>query len=399
MTRTLIASTLALVLAGMLAAASPPAAPATPAPAPAAATTAPGDPTLITIHYKNAPPAAVFQDLFGQVGRDYITYPDAPTNWPAVSLDADKEPYWQVVARLNDALGAHTYLRRNGKVAVNRGQPSPDASVRCFSGPCMLLASTIMHTANFTDPDHLDECTLNVMLHIEPNLDVAAYSGRVFPDLAVDERGNSLVPPPPPPATPNSSAFAIRGQGIEPDLKPVKFDYQSYFQVVLRVPANAGYKIAQVKGSAHLKVIEKATIIDIPAADFAQPRSYEFHGAVIAVSAISNTNTGITQPYHVSLNITHVGMPDDDWAKINDLLDAASINILDAKDFPYFNPGSGMSGGRGSVNRIISSSLSPTEGRNQPDYSAGPAVKCRITLPEVIRDVPIPFEFKNLPLP
>ena len=86
----------------------------------------PGEPTLITLHHQDAPAEVVFKDLFGQIGRDYINYREGP--WPNVTIDATREPYWQVVAKLNDRLGAMMYLRRNGKVAVSSASSVPRKS-------------------------------------------------------------------------------------------------------------------------------------------------------------------------------------------------------------------------------------------------------------------------------
>jgi hypothetical protein len=382
------------LLACAMGAAPPPAPPTTPATGAAGSPDlSPLKPTLITIHHTDAPAAEVFKDLFGQIGRGYITYPDAPEKWPTVTLNAVNEPYWEVVARLDDALGAYAYPRRNGIIAINHGGPSPESGLRCFSGPCLMVARVISHTAYLTNPDHLDDCTINTMLLIEPTLQVAMYSGRVIPDVAVDERGVSLLPAP---AAPHP---VVRTLGIEPDLKPVQLDVYNEFQIVLRVPSNAGHKVARVKGNVHLKLMEKATVIDIPAAEFALPRTIDFLGARVAISAVKESGAGINRSFRVSLDMTHAGISDEQWARVFTLLDAATISIVDADGFPFFTAGSGGGGSVESVNRIISGTFRPTEGNNVPGYQAGEPAFCRITLPEVIRDVAIPFEYKDLPLP
>jgi hypothetical protein len=366
-----------------------------------------GEPTLITLHYNNAPAEAVFKDLGVQMGREYVASGgDILSGWPQVTIDADKEPYWEVMAKLDDAIGFSANVRRNGKVNVSR--TARRNGVRCISGPVMILATNVRHDAIFTSPDISDNCVITCALNFEPNMEVAAFSGRIRPEVAVDEKGNSLMPAAlkaPTSPTGGVAPLGLRGgapgvQGVEAELKGVRADTENSCQIVLAPPANAGYRIARVKGNVILKIIDKATVLEIPTAEFSQQHTVSFQGANISIGAITNTTSAGArgpQPYRVSLNMNRGGMGEDEWTAVNQLFDMAEVTIVDDKGLTYVNSGGGWGGGN--TSRSISFSLGQNSGIGAADDNAGPAAKCRIMLPEVLKDVLIPFEFKDLPLP
>jgi hypothetical protein len=361
-----------------------------------------GEPTLVTLHYDNAPAATVFKDLGRQIGRECTNSSGGLEGMANVSIQAEKEPYWQVMAKISDAMGISTNLRRNGKINVSPGGRN---GVRVIAGPVMMFATTVRHDANFTNPEQPNFCAITLSVHFEPNLAVALFSGRVIPEVAVDERGNSLVPAPGSAAA-RGGRSGMRGgfggvgdPGMESDMRAIRPDFESTSEIVLAPPGNAGYRIAHVKGKLQVKVVEKAKTIEIPAADFAKTRSVDFRGANLSVSAITNTApAGATaaQPYRISLNMNRGALSAEEWTNVSALLDAATVDILDAKDVAYSETGGGRSGSTTSKN--VSFSLQASQGPALPE-PVGPPAKCRIVLPEALRDIAVPFEFKDLPLP
>ncbi len=291
-------------------------------------------PTLVTLHYDHTDPKIILDDLFHQLGVDNYSYsPAFNTGDYAIPFNADKQPFWTVMDQLGGLadLGMNMNGNRVSISPINRGA---SAGIHLVSGRCMIIARTIAHRALLTDPAHLDECNIECTLMPEPNLRIASYNGRIRPDIAVDEKGVSLVPPPEPPPT-GALANGFRTQYIEPETKTLEPNTQATFQIVPHVPSNAGHQLADVKGVNHLKVVTKTTKIEFTADEFSTEHTLNFHGATITVSPIRNTRQPPDAEYSVSVSVNREGLDDDDWNDISSKVDAAEISILDDKGTPY----------------------------------------------------------------
>lgn len=359
----------------------------------------PGDssPTLITLDYTNAPAETVLTDLFNQTGFPYEIYNDGTdTLFPPLTIQAQKQPYWQVVSSLNDTLHTSMILRRNGKVGINRyssASQSAETGPASLTGPCMVLARYINHKVDFTAPQHTAGVTLHCMLLIEPHFKIATFPTNFSPDSAVDERGNSLLCNPAP----------------TPQQKQTVFGTYSEFDVPLQVPPNGGYRIASLKATMHLMVAEKSQVIEIAADDFAKEQSIDFMGATLRISPVRATPSPTIQPtsiiHRVSIDVRRNELSEAAWEKVNELLDAADITMYDDQKMPLSSNSSPSGRGRvnaGAVNRIVGGSFTVnTDGR--PGRGGGdssrPPVKAVIAIPTLLSDIPLQFEFKNLVLP
>jgi len=334
--------------------------------------------TLITLHYKDAPANVVLDDLFRQTGYQlrYQYLDDGIDQPPPITIDADNQPFWQVFLAIGDDITLKSDPQNAGKLAVDRYPvqfANSHLGAHFVSGPCVFLIQSITHNAAISDTDHPNQCVLDGLILIEPHLCIANYPSSVLADSAVDENGNRLI------------GFMPTTFRVRPTL-----NFSTRLRISLSLPPNVGHKIADLKGVAHLNLFGPTRSIEIAAADFDKPQTVDYHDGKLTVTVATAKTTAPETQYDVSIKFARNNASDDDWTNIGDLLASSSTAFRDDHDQPY---GSNLASDTGHTDD------SCTFTQSCRSIGHGPAAKCVISVPESFVDMPLPYEFKDLPLP
>jgi hypothetical protein len=329
-------------------------------------------PTLLTLQHDNVAPQTVFADIAAQCGRGFdpsLGQYDTYVNWPLISIRADKEPFWQVVLALNDKIHAYPELRPDG---IMRSHLYPGVIGQPFvSGAFLVRATTASRTAHFDRaPDLIDDCAVSLYVSAEPHIKIETMTRICVPDVAEDENGVSLVP-----------------TAVKPgDPEPLNENGGTYnaFAVRLSPPANAGRKIALLKGSLHVAVASKETTISVD--DLTKPTTDAVELAELVISAVDARGT-------VRLRFRAPGIPPQEWPAFYNKLKTMRVTFFDKQ-------GKAMPGTVGSTSSApgsYESTWSPK--RDDRGQKPGDPVRLTVAVPGAYQDVPVPFEFRDLPLP
>ena len=190
--------------------------------------------TRVTLHYKNAEPKAVMDDLSRQAGGEAFSYQPPPDPWKQlqqnvaekdrmkVTADADRQPFWPTVLRVAAAAGvqpaAGGYGNRAGPTFQWSGQINPGAgggnnannanapefvppTPTCFTGPFMVQAVAAnyqlyrnVNFANNAGNGGNESLSLQLQVYAEPKLRVLTAAQIPTVSEAVDGTGKSLLP-------------------------------------------------------------------------------------------------------------------------------------------------------------------------------------------------------------
>jgi hypothetical protein len=143
-------------------------------------------PSLITLHVKDALPADVFASLAKQAGAPLQTWPDKlwnEANWPKLTLDYDRRPFWEVIGELSKQLRVDYLTTEPQEIRISRDSGHPPAGM-CISGAFLVTADPIVFRNGMN---------IEVSVYGEPKLVVTrAISFKL--ERAEDDQGKPLLP-------------------------------------------------------------------------------------------------------------------------------------------------------------------------------------------------------------
>ena len=179
----------------------------------------------------------------------------------AVTLDADRMPFWDALRQLCDRLG----LAPNGWNDGLRLMPAGDGESQfdgpsCVDGAFLIVANEVHHNRSVrlaagggaVPRAEEDDFGVQLAAFAEPKLTVLSCSETVILDEAVDDHGNSLRP--------DDAAGPVEDVGVFVTNRGTVWDLQA----PLRYPAkNPGTKIARLRGSVMFTIQSAAETIEI----------------------------------------------------------------------------------------------------------------------------------------
>lgn len=344
-------------------------------------------PTPITLHLKDASPKQAIEAIAQQAkvelgaSHDWVWKQAQGT----VSVDADREPFWIVLNRICDQAGLAVQTHGNASkgILLQPGASNWSRKPRDVRGCFIITAENAsrQHHVDFAAPDNISSnFSLGIGVLVDPKLRIlrAAYS----PDgvVAKDELGNALV----------------RGGGFAPgqDYRAASWGitWRWDFSIPLVYTPQTGKKISTLKGSLRFLVQEKADIWEIP--NILAAKNLE---RVIPIGkyTVQELKKNGDQNYELKIAIehdrnivTHQNVLTD-WSSLQ-----SSIRLLDANGRAYQNGGGGGGGGDGKLQYTIS-----FYGGNQSGQQPGVPVKLVWDIPTSTKEMEVPFEFKDLPIP
>jgi hypothetical protein len=143
-------------------------------------------PSLITLHVKDAAPGGVFASLSRQAGAPLATWPDKlwdEANWPKLTLDYDRRPFWEVIAELGKQLQVDYLTTEPQEIRISRDSGHPPGGT-FVSGAFLITADPIVFRNGMN---------IEVSVYGEPKVVVTRASSFKL-ERAEDDHGNPLLP-------------------------------------------------------------------------------------------------------------------------------------------------------------------------------------------------------------
>jgi hypothetical protein len=300
-----------------------------------------------------------------------------------VNLDADHEPFWKVMLALCGQLNLEPQPSENTaglRVGEANDTPNWAASPSVVSGPFLLMASgaTRTRTLRFAQPADVEQtCELTLVAYVEPKLRPIHDSFAVHVDRATDERGQSLLP-----ADPGELADAVSFTEPDPGRRwEVSLD--------LKLPPKVGKKpTATVKGVVSVMVPVKLRSIEVTDVLETHDLARRAAGRRLTVQSARRTNGGGVE---VTVTLFRDELDDEQWRQFADPRDFVRLIDDHGRPTPLASVSQSESAERQAT--LTLQFAPPTTG------ATGGPLKFEWQVPEEIRSVWVPFEYRDLPLP
>ncbi|HWE03593.1 MAG TPA: hypothetical protein VG326_14405 [Tepidisphaeraceae bacterium] len=337
-------------------------------------------PSYITIHLKDADPKTVFEEVSRQCYSDLKPFPDNlfdQKDLPKVSVDIDRQPFWTAMSQISEKTGIDLQQYNEG-VRLMRGGFRVTSAYSAIQGPFLVVANSITRTQTemlANGGGSSSEFCMQLVVYSEPKLHVLSSSSTVKIDVAVDNAGNSLIP-----TAPDNRGYYGGASGIWNLYSQLKFPDKK-----------PGTRIARFKGSADFVVQTKSQQIQIP--DIVGIKEVTRVVADIPVVFHEMKKNGEIWELRLSANPQALGP--GRWNQFNQsvqsnlqVVDNAG-QILDHRGMRSRGTGNGIE-----FTLLFAKSMRPSDAR-----SSGDPAKVLWEISTGSKEINVPFEFKDLPMP
>ena len=337
-------------------------------------------PTLITLKLDNAAQKNVFDELAKQSKLEFLTLPK--NLWEtkpgaAISIDVTDQPFWLA---MKDACGkAGISLKyatdtAEPKIILTRDNQDWVSYPTVASGP-FLVSLIGLHRANTVDMRKPDEPQKTFFakftVFCEPRFRLLRGPLNAKVEEATDDKGNSLIPKDAPEAPMNfvtSWVYNLEGK--------------------LNYPKDAGVKIARLRASARFIVQTQSETIE-----YADPLTTKNVTKIVAGRKIVIKEV-IRGPEEYQATVTFIRgeVPPDQWEQT--VFPGNSLRLIDGEGKILVARGFGMGGKGDESTFIFKFEKEPPKGSR-----IGKPLKLAWEIPTQTKELPLVFEFKDLPLP
>lgn len=392
-------------------------------------------PSVITLHLRDASVRSAFAELSRQAQTNLQPMPaelwDLRT-WPTVTIDVEGKPFWLALRDLCDATGVE--LRQwseglrlmqaaGGGAGGAGGGPGWGTGRSTVCGAFLVTLRQCTRTQSVeytpTGENRSSDFSLTFQATAEPKLRVlrAAYVAKL--EEATDDAANALVPPPP--TDPNQPAADEGDQPLEAAFVPGPGGtWQFTARLAYPRATPIGKRIKLLRGGVNVLLQTRSQAVE-----FANVMSTPANQQARTAGALKLTLGGIKklgERYEVTLSVARdrTLMPRDvDWQQVQQSL--TDVRLLDDSGRAFvgsvLNPGGGgddaadltmsfvrddaTTAGQGgaALNLNQPPNLArPGPGANAAATSAEPS-KLVWQVPIETKEITIPFEFRDVPLP
>jgi hypothetical protein len=360
-------------------------------------------PTLITLHVANAPLSDIIAKIAQQTGMPVSLGMGNPA--PPLSLDADQQPFWNVLEDLCKRSNSSIMPNWNGNAGPTIAPMSEQGNQRAISGPILLVFQNIQHLNQLTAaPDRQDFCEISGSAMWEPRLKVIFTDAWTIPTTAVDENGVSLVPDDA--AAANDPRGFDRQENITGSFSVgQRFNgnqnaFSRELHVRLHVPPTAGRRIKTLTGKWRMFVAGQSQHFDIPnLAASKRQTTYELGDlASLTLQFAQANDQGVQLQFTIPNEAGGTKSLSTEMAQRNCLLQSMHVRVLDADGHPWgdtsgdFNNGQINVGGGGNQMFI---SVFIQRGAS----AKGKPFKAVVEAPVAATEIDAPFTLHDLPLP
>ena len=351
--------------------------------------------SLITLHMKNVSPREVFAEISRQSGSNLQPLPPELWDtrpWPKVSFDFDNQPFWIVMRAIAEQTGMELKPWNNDGLHLIQGAPAAAANGRwTVTGPFLI---TLHRASRKQEIDYAaadavsSDFVLTFTAMAEPKLRVLRASYLAKLDEATDDRGNSLLPT-------DDNDEHDRRRGLELAYTGNHAGQWS-FTARLASAKNMGTRLAVLRGSAMVQLQTRSQTLEVPNILSATNVTGSAGGMSLTVREVKKTG----DRYELNVIVAReAGRPETgadalDWQRIQQSL--TELTLVDEQG-RTLERGSFSSGGTDQSTEVTMS-FSATEANTARNRTGEPS-KLVWRVATEVKDVLVPFEFKDVPLP
>jgi hypothetical protein len=354
--------------------------------------------SLITLNLHDVPPAQALAEISRQARAAIQTDPVnllSQKNLKQVSLMADHEPFWKVLQSFSEQcdLEVTGITRRNREIGLGLTHGTGEWMDKpiVLSGPLLIRADRItrVSTIRLRPPrDETQEFNISLSAFAEPKLKVMDYSGAIKLLEVVDEKGHSLIPPQEDEApVANTDVFGNNNER-----------HTTHWEMgaTLHYPKGSGTRIVRLRATTALQVRIRSAELDLSMAG-ARNVTKSVGGFRVLVKALDLA--------HCELSIYRDGRSDADWYASRLQLNASEARLTDEKGRVFArSQGSADIDESPDSQRIdlkIRFAREGSDESNKESKKDGLPEATRLVweFPMEIRELRVPFEFRDLPIP
>ncbi len=318
------------------------------------------EPTLLSVHQHDASPKAIFEDIARQSGLDFHTsaFDALPRALPKASVDIEAQPFWAVMSEacVKTNVFPHVLAPRSIALTLNgRGWMDGQCEV---SGGFLVVANQVWHSVRVARPQEGQE--LKVALSAVPELTLRCVRGSKFAkvDEATDDKGQSLLPKQPPSDTPVPGG-------------PMGWTSEA----VLQMPAEAGTRIAKLKGSLRFLAQTQAQVWEVADIAAAANVTATIGGRALVIQELSKKD----ELYELRVAALHKGSKTDEEAA-QQVLHLADLTLLDEKGQPLSRQTALRNNAPGQVEMTFTFARTAEPGKASPEIQRNWCGKCPVPL-------------------
>ncbi len=344
-------------------------------------------PTLVTLHLKDAPSQIAITELARQAKIPIALWPGSMNNRAdKVTIDVERQPFWLVLLQICDQtqLSIETNYRRGQITLMQRGAKAGSSGApRIMDGPFLVTLNSAhrSHQLDYARPDEVQNTfNLQLAVYVDPKARVLHGPTQLNVNAIQDDKGNSLL-------LPGANSDHLSGGNFNQT-------WLWNLSVPIKYLPDGGRRIGMLRGSAKFRVVRKMDVWEIKDPLKAQNLERPIpNGKAILVGVQEQGNNYIVNVVIEQQKRLFNLNP----GRSNSMYDysslSRSIKLLDANDKAWDSGGGGGGGGpdRLSYNFHFYSS--------NPQERPGRPAKVIWELPTEIKEIEIPVEFKDFPVP
>lgn len=337
-------------------------------------------PTLLTLHLHAVSPQEALAEMSRQLQFDLQAEYDSlwqNRRWKPVTLDFDRTPFWTVMESFTEQTGL-ALVEQNKTVAVSNGGWS-DTPWRSHFGAFRFTAHEVRHDRSITltkNPGLSDEGRLYIQLQCEPRVKLSRIDGLPTVIEAIDDRGNSLIHSP-----------------IHSSSRPVEGKVFFLLDAPLQYPKkDLGTKLLRIRGYVTITAVTGEADVVFSDLSGTQPVVRKTGEGELTLQSFKKTGD------RFEANLVMVVPVDNDpnSTEVADKADRISehVTLYDADNHAFGRPTAsyGPQGNRA----VISITFGPDAHGHLPP---GPPDHLVYQSMASTRQMRVPFEFKDIPLP
>jgi hypothetical protein len=335
------------------------------------------NPPPISVELKDATIADVADEVSRALGIKFDTYP--PRNQglnlnDTYTLSATDRPFWEVFLDLTHQHNLGFY--NNGNQTMLSGQMGQSYASGSANGPLLILPTNLnrQRSINFQNPNgpiaSSETMYFNCTLMLDPRIRLVKYAQPQFTEV-VDDLGNILFNQP---ANMQPTNEIVGGSRIA---------FQMSMGTSLKVPEPRGTKIASAKGVFRAVIQTADEHLDVSDIEKKIGQSFDFGGYTMRLRSFQITSDNPNSPINVNLYINtensgaRVMLPGGGVSQPPII----NLSLIDATGKVVYSTTT-----RGGT------SLSTSGNMTLP-------LTMRLSAPSKTKEITIPFELKDLPLP
>jgi hypothetical protein len=352
--------------------------------------------SLVTMDLKDATAAEALAELARQARAPIPTDPPNLLGKTSkrVSLRVDHKPFWEVMQSFSAQTGLEVaeITRHNREIGLGLTQGGTGWMEKpiALSGPLLIRADRLsrISTARLKAPGGVsEEFNISLTAFAEPKLRVLDYSGTLRLREVVDERGNSLIPPEDGAGPANVDVF-----GNARDGNTCRWEVGA----TLHRPKGAGTRIRRFSASCAVQVQTRSAVLEAPMAG-ARNAERVVDGLRMAVKTLDAGRCEVA--------VFRDGRSETEWLGVRLQLYAGEARLMGEQGQVLARGQRGVDADDSPDNqrmdvRIKFAREGPDEGiKDVKRKGLSEATKLQWEFPTEVRELVVPFEFHDLPIP